>query len=85
MSADVEADVDADGCDRCGDALAGAGFSLELEYPPDSEADPGRFALQVCADCADAIASQVLVGRAIDRGVAIYEGVDGGRTRGETR
>jgi len=86
MSADGTADVaDAGECGRCGGPLDGVGFSVEAEYPPDSYLDPGRFAFQFCADCADALATDVLVDRAISRDCPIYAGILDGRTRGETR
>lgn len=85
MSADVDTDTDEGCCGRCGGPLAGAGFSAEVEYPPDDETDPGRFALQLCGDCADAIACSVLIDRSLMRGVGLYEDVLEGRTRGADR
>ena len=52
-------------CGECGSPLEDGGYELTLEYPPDTEADPGHVELSLCAKCADGIAATVLIERAM--------------------
>lgn len=72
LSADGAGDVD--GCELCGGEKPD-GYYLELEYPPDSEADPGMLAGSICGDCAAGWATNLLVDRAISRDIDIFEGL----------
>lgn len=72
LSADGAGDVG--GCELCGGEKPD-GYYLELEYPPDSEADPGMLAGSLCGDCADGWATNLLVDRAISRDIDIFEGL----------
>jgi hypothetical protein len=62
-----------DACELCGaDAAA---FALALEWPPESDADPGWLAGTVCGDCAGAWAMDLLATRMFARAVDVFEGL----------
>lgn len=83
-------------CDLCGDKTDET-YRLALAWPaedpedfddPAEFDDPGEGALDVCADCADGVATDILVSRAVTRGLDdVYAGLgdqqavatDGGR------
>jgi hypothetical protein len=79
-------------CEYCGDEAAET-YQLRLSWPAADPADypeepvefedPGAAVLDVCGDCADGVASNVLVDRAVTRGLDdVYAGLDaasGGR------
>lgn len=75
-------------CDYCGDAVTGEeAFTLALEWPaeqpeafddPAEFDDPGAGVLALCADCADAVATDILVDRAVHRGLDdVYADLEG--------
>jgi len=73
-------------CECCGDE-AGEWYRLALEWPPkepDEDElvtfdDPGAGELRVCGGCADGVATNVLVNRAITRGLDdVYAGLKPG-------
>ena len=62
-------------------------YRLALEWPPEEpdeddpnpSDDPGAGELLVCGECADAVASNVLVGRALARGLEdVYASLEPG-------
>lgn len=62
-------------CDVCG-ADGDAPHRLALEWPADEPDDPGEGVLRACGDCADAVATHVLVDRAVTRGEGdVYDGL----------
>ena len=79
-------------CDVCGES-ASTRYRFELEWPREDPSecadpdhvdhdrwleDPGRAALRLCGDCADAWMSNILVERAVERGLGdIYAGLAG--------
>jgi hypothetical protein len=79
-------------CDVCGEA-ASTRYRFELEWPREDPSecadpdhidhdrwleDPGRAALRLCGDCADAWTSNILVERAVERGLGdVYAGLAG--------
>jgi hypothetical protein len=64
-------------CGECGSSpLKDGGFQFTLEYPPDTEADPGSVELSLCETCADGIAATVLIERALAHDLEhIYAGL----------
>jgi hypothetical protein len=74
-------------CEYCGDDGVDETYALRLSWPAEDPADypeepvdfedPGRATLAVCGDCADGVASDVLVDRAVTRGFDdVYAGLD---------
>lgn len=64
-------------CGECGcSPLEDGGYQFTLEYPPDTESDPGRVELSLCGTCADGIAATVLIERAMAHDLEdIYAGL----------
>lgn len=81
-------------CEYCG-REAGETYTLALEWPQESPEectgpvdadDPGAGTLTVCDDCADTVATDLLVDRAVQRGLDdIYAGLDGTTPTGVKR
>lgn len=68
--------LEASGCEYCGDDVDSPGFCLEFEYPPEGDDDPEYFAGVLCRSCSDAIATDILVDRAITQGLgSVYSGL----------
>lgn len=64
-------------CGKCGGERAPNDGQLVLEYPSDEVADPGHVELELCEECAVAIATDVLVERAVTRDLDnLYDGVE---------
>lgn len=61
-------------CGYCGDH-ADRRWAFELEWPPESEEDPGYAALQLCERCVTTVADTVLIGRALALGCDVYDGL----------
>jgi len=71
-------------CERCGDDVDET-YTLDFEWPAEDPAvvddaaafdDPGAAVLELCGQCADGVASNVLVDRAITRGFeSVYAGL----------
>lgn len=62
-------------CDWCGED-AECRFTLEFEWPPENPDVPFFAGLEICADCSKSHATDVLVDRAVTRGLRdVYHGL----------
>jgi hypothetical protein len=66
-------------CELCGGGIEAPPYYFELEYPPDGGRDPGHVGLNLCEECAGAIATNELVdGAVVAETDAATAGVEGG-------